>query len=264
MSISTAQRTPTEAGAGRARLADWARCAPGALVHARLEGARTVIHRIRSDVPVGLRQLTQPGSFARVGLLQTGATLVAGDRLRVGVIVGPGAQLELVEISATLAHPVRAGSEPAVLDLQIELDDDSRLMLAGQPLIVAAGSKVRRSLSATLWGSAQFVQRETFVLGRHGESPGALFAHTRIERDGFPILDEVLDTSALSTYGSPAVLGDARVIDALGGFGLPAAVPPDAFLLGSADTLVRRAGQAVSDELDAVQAVWRQTMFGAM
>jgi urease accessory protein len=213
---------------------------------------------------VGLRQLTQAGSFARVALVQTGATLVSGDDLRVRVIVDPGAQLELVEISATLAHPVRAGSEPAALDLQIELGDGSRLVLAGQPLIVAAGSRVRRSLSAALWGSAQFVQRETVVLGRHGESPGALCAHTRIERDSLPVLDEVLDTSALSSYASPAVLGDARVIDALGGFGLLTDVPPGAFVLGSADTLVRRAGQAVSDELDAVQAVWRQTVLGLM
>jgi urease accessory protein len=263
MSISTAQRTPTEDAGGSRPARGWRRV-PGAgptdetaLLHVGFQGGRTVVRRIRSEVPLGLRLLRRTGLFARVALVQTGASLVAGDDLRLRVIAERGARLELLEISATLAHPVRPGSGLAELSVRIELGDDARVVLAAQPLIVAAGSHVHRSLLATLEGSAQFVQRETVVLGRHREPAGALVARTRIVRAGRPILDEVLDTSTRSTYTSAAVLGGARVVDTLGGFGLVTDVPAGAFTLGPADTLVRRLGAAVGDELDGLQAVWR-------
>ena len=73
-----------------------------------------------------------------------------------------------------------------------------------------------------------------------------------------PLLDETLDTTDLAILRSAAVLGGARVVGALGRYGLDGPAPPDALRLGPADTLVRRlaAGARELAPLDRLAREW--------
>jgi urease accessory protein len=210
---------------------------------------RTAITTLRSAAPLGL----VPLGGARVAIVQTAACLVGDDDVRLHVRVGAGAALELVEISATVAHP---GAD-ARQSVHVEVAAGGRLVFAERPLIVAAGARVRRSVEIELAHGARALHREALVLGRHGEEPGSVRARVRIAREGVPVLDETIDTGDLAVLRSPAVLGEARAVAGLGLYGAePPAPEPGAFALGPADTLVRRIGGEI-DGLDDLHNAWR-------
>jgi len=205
----------------------------------RTGDGRSVVRQLRERSPLGFRELSGSGIAggpARVAIVQRAAHLVGGDEVRLEVDVGDGAALELVEISATLVHPGAPGRQA----IAVSAGAGARLAYAEQPLIVAAGARLERLLTLDLAAGAQIVHRDTLVLGRHGEAPGAVRSRTRIARAGVPLLDETIDTTDLTILRSAAVLGGARVVGALGRYGLDGPAPPDALWLGPADTLVRR------------------------
>jgi len=110
------------------------------------------------------------------------------------------------------------------------------------------------------------VHRDTLVLGRHGEQPGAACARLRIERAGVPALDETLCTADLESLRSQAVVGAARVVGALGRHGVDGPpVPADAFALAAGGTLVRRLAASARElrPLDGLQRAWAAALFAA-
>lgn len=226
-------------------------------LHVVRAGGRSVVHELRGGAPLGLRELGGPeDGWARVAVVQTAATLVAGDDVRLLVRVGDGARLALGDISATLAHPGALARHR----IDVRLGAGARLVLTEQPLIVAAGARLRREVRLDLGAGAVVLHRDTLVLGRHGEEPGAARLRLRVVREDLPVLDETLDTGDLGVLRSAAVLGSARAIGSLGLYGraAPGELPSDAFRLGPSDTLLRRpaAGTRELGGLDAVQAAW--------
>jgi len=139
----------------------------------------------------------------RVALVPEQAVLLAGDHVEVAVRVGSGRTLEIVEPGGTVAYAMRGSS--ARWDVTVEVEDGGALVWHGEPFVAAEGSDVRRHLSVDLAGSARVVLRETLVLGRSGEAPGALRSRTDVHRDGVPVLVEELDASL--------GLGPHRVVD---------------------------------------------------
>jgi urease accessory protein len=232
------------------------------LLVARAPDGRSVVRRLRGGPPLGLRELRgrgAPGEPARVAILQRAAHLAGGDDVRLEVDIEPGAALELIEISATLVH---AGAT-ARQSIALRVGEAARLSFAEQPLIVAAGAQLDRMLMVALDDGARAVQRETLVLGRHGEAPGAALVRTRVERAGAPVLDETLCTDDLESLRSAAVAGDARVIGTLARYGGSGPTPADAFVLGAADTLVRRLAHEARElrALDALARAWTEALF---
>lgn len=232
--------------------------APAATVlHVERDGHRTVVRALRSALPLGLREVRGAREgWASVAVVQTAATLVGGDDVRLQVTVGPGARLHLADISATLAHPgARARQQ-----LDIVVEAGGRLVLAEQPLIVAAGASLDRRVRLTLGEGAAAVHHETLVLGRHGEEPGDARLRLRVEQAGAPVLDETLVTGDLGVLRSAAVLGDAGAVGSVGLYGVasPGLVPADAFTLGPRHTLVRRpaANTRGLTALDALLQAW--------
>jgi urease accessory protein len=226
MSATTASRTrtPTEA---RLRI--------------ERDGDRSVVAALVSAAPIGLRPLAGRDVVARVAVLQTAACLVAGDDVALLVEVGEGAALDLRDISATLAHPVPPGTAPIRQRIVLRAAAGARVVWAEQPLVVAAGTALERITRLELATGAVVLHRETLVLGRHGEEPGAARVRLRAERDGRPVLDDGLDTGELAALRSPAVLGAARAVGSLALLGAPppAGLPDGAFALGPLDTLLR-------------------------
>ncbi|MDQ3632630.1 MAG: urease accessory protein UreD, partial [Actinomycetota bacterium] len=106
-----------------------------------------------SHPPLAFRPLPASGATARVALLQSAACLVEGDDVHLSVAVGPGAALEVVELSATLAHPVGEGSVRLGTDARVAAG--GRLIWCEQPLIVAAGTDLEREVRLALAGDAR-------------------------------------------------------------------------------------------------------------
>lgn len=128
-----------------------------------LRCGRSVVSRLASRSPLGVRVLPPAGDFCRVALVHTAATLVGGDRVRLDVDVGPGASCELLEISATVAHPTSGGSSIEKA-LEVTVADGGTLVINEQALIVAQATDVRRTTTLALAGAARAAHREMLVL----------------------------------------------------------------------------------------------------
>lgn len=131
---------------------------------------------------------------------------------------GPGARLRLVDVAALVAHDVRGG-EPAQVDVRLEVGARAQLEWEAQPLVLAAGSAVRRRTQVELRRGAAVLLRDTLVLGRAGELAGHLSTVTDVRHEGRPLHAEGLDTGDVGLLRSPAVLGDAKVLDTLALYG---------------------------------------------
>lgn len=164
------------------------------------------------DLGVGAlapKVLQRSSSHVRVALVGTRALLLAGDRVDVHVEVAAGCSLELVEVAATVAFDGRGGP-PALWSATVVAGPGARVLWDAQPLVVATGADVDRSLRIDLSTGAVVTLREDVVLGRSGERGGRLRARTRARLDGQDLLVEDLDLRDDDLRRSPAVLGTAR------------------------------------------------------
>jgi len=178
---------------------------------------------------------------ARIALVPDGALLLAGDHISVTIRVGPGARLDLLEPSGTVAYDMRGAS--ARWDVDVDLDTDAGLVWRGEPFVVAAGADVRRVTRISLAPGARLGLRETLVLGRYAEPAGRISQRLDVLRtDGNPILveDLTLDDGSLTM-----LTGGRRVVGSVlaRGVAVPGAPGPERFDLEPADspvTLMRR------------------------
>jgi len=229
-------------------------------------GTLSVVQVLRSHPPLALRPLPPSGATARVAIVQSAGCLVEGDDVRLSVAVGAGAALEVVELSATLAHPVAARA--VALRTDAEVGAGGRLVWCEQPLIVAARTDLKREVRLTLAGGARALHGETLVLGRDGEDPGRARSRLRVTRAGAAVLDETLLVGPGTAWASPAVLGSARAVTGMTLLGVPpgaVALPPDAFVLAGGDAALRRLapGRRLQvSELARVRAAWTAAVLG--
>lgn len=228
-------------------------------------GAGSIIAELGSRAPVGLRPLPPIGRLARVALVQTSACLVGGDDVEMQVRVGPGASLEIIELSATLAHPVSAAMAAIRHSVEVEVCAGGRLLWLAQPLVLAAHTRMHRRLDVAVAGDSRILLGETVVFGREGEQPGAATTRMRITRDGRAVLDDSVATEDRAVLRSAAVTGAARVLASLTLVGVEAPEPPasGALRLGAQDTILRCLGPAaagVHARLATVERSWRSAL----
>lgn len=175
-----------------------------ARIVAERAGSATVLRELRAAAPWAPRPLPgDRGGAANVALVQTAATLVSGDDCAIELELRPGAALTVVETGATIAHHVRGGA-PARLLVRIRLGAGARLTWLARPLVLGAGCAVERTTTIELAEGAQALLRETVVLGRSGEAPGALRSTLRATHTGRPLLHEQLDSAGPAPAASPA------------------------------------------------------------
>lgn len=155
-----------------------------------------------------------------MALIASTALLLGGDTVELDVVVGSGGRLELRDIAGTVAYDGRGVA--ASWEVQIRLGEGAALIWAGEPLVLADGSDVERTLRLDLAGSASALIRETSVFGRAGEIGGSLRSRTEIRRDGREVL---IEDQQLDRHGRrrPGILGGVRVIDSIFSFGEPCA-----------------------------------------
>ena len=167
---------------------------------------------------------------ARIALVPDGALLLAGDAIRLHIEVGPGMRLDLVEPGGTVAYDMRGGD--ATWDVQVDVAEAATVVWAGEPFVLAAGSRVRRTTAVRLGVGARLALRETLVLGRHRERSGHL-SHTwsALGPDDAPLLVEELVVD--ETVHRPGILGAHRTLASVVALGL--AVPEDVCPTGRMD-----------------------------
>ena len=125
----------------------------------------------------------------RAAFVPTQAGPLAGDRDSARIVVGAGATLIVEPVAATLALP---GAARTVLGLDVTVGAGGRLVFDEGPLIVAAGADVERRCTIELEAGAVAALRETVILGRDGEPPGALDSSLRVTLAGRPLLHDAL------------------------------------------------------------------------
>lgn len=191
------------------------------------------------------------GARLRLALVPERALLLAGDDVALDVRVDDGVQLHLVETAGTVAYDMRGGE--ARWHVRLGVGDDASLVHDALPWVSAQGSRVERRLDLELVGSGTALLRETLVLGRHGERPGALVSRTRVSRDGEPVLVEDLDA---------ADLAPARVLDAVYAFGPPSEAVPGLTRLVTADgdVIHRSLADAAHEASGLLDRAWAQTL----
>jgi urease accessory protein len=158
------------------------------------------------------RRLPAPAGIVRVALVAASALLLAGDHVRIEVVVHGQARLEIVEPAGTVAYAMRGGSSR--WDVDITLTAGATLTWHGEPFVVAEGAEVTRSTRVTLNADCWAALRESLVLGRYGEDGGTLRTSMRVHRGDDLLLAEDLDLSPRART-SWAVLGRARCLDAV-------------------------------------------------
>lgn len=163
------------------------------------------------------RTLRTDSRSARIALVGTTALLLAGDHVAVGIDVGEGCHLEMVDTAGTVAYHGRGGSSSWTVDITVA--DGASLTWKAEPFVVATGADVTRATRVALASTGTALLRETLVLGRSGEVGGALRSTTRIDHGGRPLLVEDLDLTDPGRRRRPGLLGGHRVIDTVALYG---------------------------------------------
>ena len=183
---------------------------------------------------------TSPG-LARVALVATTATLLGGDVMDLRIRVGAGQRLELEDVAATVAYDGRGRG--ARWSVDITVDSGATLVWHGEPLVIADGADVARSLRCDVARGGRVLMRDVVVLGRHGERGGSLRCRTSICHDGVPLLIEDLDLASAPGGGAredPGTMGHHRVAETI--ICLAEPVPRPEAIEGDATALMQLAG----------------------
>ncbi len=159
----------------------------------------TVIAERRHQGPFCNQRPFYPGDGAcHVYLLHPPGGLAAGDELLLDVEVGPRSAALLTTPAATKFY--RSDSASSVQRQRLRVATDAALEWLPQESILFGGSRVSVETEVELEHGARFIGWEQLSLGRplSGDRylTGTLEQHTRIMRDGEPLLLESLRFSA--------------------------------------------------------------------
>lgn len=173
----------------------------------RIDG-RIVLTSVRSAPPLSLRQTA-------AGLQIAGSAFgpLGGDRTRLSIEVGLGAELAVGSVAAAVAQPGPANIRShSAVDLCVAAD--ARLSYAPEPLVIASGAEHQLTLTADIAAAGGALVAETIVLRRGAGPLGRCLSRWRVRYDGVPLLSSDLDvgTGAPAGWDGPAVIGAARVI----------------------------------------------------
>jgi urease accessory protein len=182
---------------------------------AAAESGATYLPVLAGDGPFDLRRLRSHGTWARVCVVGAMSAPHNGDRLRIEVVVGPGADLLVTSAAATVALPGPAPGH-ATLELVFSVADSARLHWLPEPLISATGSDLRQRVRVDLAPTARLLYGERQILCRAHEPTGRLTSRLTVRRAGRTLLDQE------SAYGpgtpgwdGPAILAGNRAVGQL-------------------------------------------------
>jgi urease accessory protein len=169
-----------------------------------------VLRSARSQPPLTIRQVrADDPEVCAICLVGTAAGPLAGDRLRLEIVIEAAAQAHVTSAGAAIAQG-RAGGPPSEVRTHAKVGAQARLVSRAEPLVVCAGSAVAVRVDIELAASAALVWRELVVLGRAGEDGGAVTLDWDVRRAGRPLLRQSTDLSAEPPW--TGLLGGRRVL----------------------------------------------------
>ncbi|MCX4851219.1 urease accessory protein UreD [Streptomyces sp. NBC_00893] len=180
------------------------------------------------------RTMDQDADGARVGLIATRALLLSGDDVRIEVNVAPGAWLDIVETTGTVAYE---GNAPSSWTIDADVGDGAVLTWAGKPFVVSDEIDTHRGTHIRLHGTGRVLMQEKAVLGRAGQMGGDLTTSLNASDDTGPLQVEYLDLGRQARQ-LPGIFGSLRSMDtvtALGWTPEPSGTP-DAGSTGPGET----------------------------
>jgi urease accessory protein len=173
---------------------------------ARIAAAHGRITTLYGEPPL-LPRVTGPGEVHFVG---GAAGPLGGDDLCVEIDVGPGADLCIRTVAATLALPGQGFSGTRI---SARIAAGSRLAWLPEPLIAASGGAHESVSTVELATGAALVWREELVCGRYGEEPGDARLRLAVRLDGRPLhRHEIAVGPGAPGWAGAAVLGGARAV----------------------------------------------------
>lgn len=189
---------------------------------------RTALRVLKGEAPL-LPRRTGPTEVHFVG---GAAAPLGGDDLTMEIEVGPGAELTIRTVAASIALPNRFG-DPSRLSVIVSVGEHGRLLWLPEPLIAAARCRHTTVSTVDLDGTAELIWREELVLGRHGEAPGDVTLSTVVRRDGRSLYRSDVTghavprrvlASVVSTCDHPPAATPTAAVMALAGGGTVATV----------------------------------------
>ena len=173
----------------------------------------TRLTTLAGQAPLLLRQ-THPDdagtATAQVHLVGGAAGPIGGDELRLSLHLGPGAQVRIQSVAASLALPGPRPSE-STLDISVRIEAGASLIWSPQPLIAAQGARHRTTVRVEMAEDARLTWHEQTLLGRHGEQPGSATTRLRVRRADRVLLDHTLAVGPRHPGSlGPAVAGTDR------------------------------------------------------
>ncbi|MER0245558.1 urease accessory protein UreD [Streptomyces sp. HSW2009] len=162
-----------------------------------------------------VRVMDQDAAGARVGLLATQALLLAGDDVRIEVDVAPGAWLDVVETTGTVAY---GGEAPSTWTVDATVGDGAVLTWAGKPFVVSDESVTHRHTRIRLHGTGKALTQEKAVLGRAGQVGGDLSTSVEASDDTGPVQVGHLNLGRQARQ-MPGIFGNLRSMDTVTALG---------------------------------------------
>ncbi|GAA2347653.1 urease accessory protein UreD [Dactylosporangium salmoneum] len=180
-----------------------------ARIVAEREGHRSVLRVLKGEAPL-LPRRTGPCAVHIVG---GAAGPLGGDDLSLEIEVGPGAELWVRTVAASIALPGRDGAESR-LAVHATVAEGGFLAFLPEPIVAAARCRHHNAATVALAGGAALVWREEAVFGRHGEPGGDLRLSASIVRNARPWYRSEVAVGPSHPDG-PAILHGARVLSTL-------------------------------------------------
>jgi urease accessory protein len=174
---------------------------------------------LRGESPLLLRRTGRgAGPGVTVHLVGGAAGPLRGDDLRLDLEVGPGAELEVRSVAASLALPGRPGAPPSRLEVRAAVASGAVLRWLPEPLIAAAGCDHRAVTHVEVADGGRLLWRDDLVCGRHGEPSGDVGMRTTIRYAGATLYRHDLAVGpGAPGWSGAAVLGGAPAGPAGGG-----------------------------------------------
>lgn len=188
-----------------------------------MNGGVVIRTEVGGDGRTRVVELTASAPFAAkivgdtVHLIGAAAAPLDGDRIVFDLDLAAGTCLTVRSVAATMAWPGREGAPPSTMEIRARVGDHAVLRWLPEPIVPVRGCRHELRTSVELARTARLVWREEFVLGRAGEPPGTLDAHTRVERAGQAVLHQHLsiDGTPAAKHRAASLLGDARAVGSL-------------------------------------------------
>jgi urease accessory protein len=157
-------------------------------------------------------------------LVGSGASPVGEDHVRVTVDVGPGVEVSVRSVAATVAYAARG--DGTRWDTELRVAEGARVDWRPEPLILTGRAVHANTTTVHAAVGADVVVDEVLVLGRAGEATGTVRSTLDVRVGAEPVLLTSIDTSVPGWDGPAGVLG-ARAIGSrlVVGRG-PSALPP--------------------------------------